>query len=420
MLDCLKTALHELWESSRYTIPVNQGQLVQARLTDGGAFTLRDMPAKSPPAAEAPVGAARVGIVSPGPLEDLVAGEAASADQDEVLPASCRTAKTRPNKESPDGDVMDMPRESCSSVTEEEEPGHKREGRAKTSEDSKDRSARDGMATMPARSLDLEKNEAEDGQSATSRRAGNNRDDHDSKSNPAATGSNADTKHDVNSGKEQRNGPIDAERQDAGEAGSSARSVQSVQGREEGVTETGNPHEGSSTPSHTGDGTGASGKGTRGGSSACPRVSDALCRPLAYDMQRILGGCRRASRLKRKRDARNASADSFSAKLSGCGAKDEDSTAAARAFSRVLHKVSRVLVCHATESQGRSSLIARREIPVVSLLTSDKGFGAPHFLRFPAEYVTVVLISSRVTADSQTFPSPSQSRFTTTRFSAIT
>ena len=39
MVDRLKKALHELWAPSRYTIPVNQGQLTQARLTDK-AFTL--------------------------------------------------------------------------------------------------------------------------------------------------------------------------------------------------------------------------------------------------------------------------------------------------------------------------------------------------------------------------------------------
>lgn len=339
VLDCLKTALHELWESSRYTIPVNQGQLVQARLTDGGAFTLRDMPAKSPPAAEAPVGAPRVGIVSPGPLEDLVAGKAASADQDEVLPSSGRTAKTRTNKESPDGDMMNIPREIGSSATVGEEPGHKREGRAKTNEDSRNRSARNGVADVAARSLDLKKSEAGDGQAATARRVGNTRVDQDSTSNPATTGSNADSKYDANAGKERKDSPVDAERQGEGGRGSSTPRLQSAQGREDGVTETGNPREGNSTPSHTGNSTDASGKGTREGSSARPRVGGAPCPHLAYDMQRILGGCRRASRLKRKRDARNASADSFSAKLSGCGAKDEDSTAAARAFSRVLHKV---------------------------------------------------------------------------------
>ncbi|CAM9152807.1 unnamed protein product [Pylaiella littoralis] len=337
VLDCLKTALHRLWESSRYTIPVNQGQLVQARLTGGGAFTVRDTPAKSPPASEAPVGASRVGIVSPGPLEDLVAREAASVDQDEVLPASGIVAKTMPNKEYSDGHATKRPLESCSGATEGEESGRQGEARAKASEDRRNRNVRGDVATVPARSLDLRKSEAGNEQPSTGQRVGNNRANQDSASNPATTGSSADAKSDANLAKDI---PINAERQDRGGAGPSVRRLQSTQGREEEVIEIGtdNPRLGKSAPSRTGRGKSASRKGTREGSSARQRVGGAPPPPLPYDMQRILRGCRRASRLKRKRDAHNASADSFSAKLSGCGAKDQDSKAAARAFSRVLHK----------------------------------------------------------------------------------
>lgn len=391
VLDCLKTALHRLWESSRYTIPVNQGQLVQARLTGGGAFTVRDTPAKSPPASEAPVGASRVVIVSPGPLEDLVAREAASVDQDEVLPASGIVAKTMPNKEYSDGHATKRPLESCSGATEGEESGRQREARAKASEDRRNRNVRGDVATVPARSLDLRKSEAGNEQPSTGQRVGNNRANQDSASNPATTGSNADAKSDANLAKDI---PINAERQDRGGAGPSVRRLRSTQGREEEVIEIGtdNPRLGKSAPSRTGRGKSASRKGTREGSSARQRVGCAPSPPLPYDMQRILRGCRRASRLKRKRDAHNASADSFSAKLSGCGAKDQDSKAAARAFSRVLHKVGRALLRHA-RTRGPSSLLTRRaSVPV---------------LRYSTAYFMVVLLCSGVIGSRIVdFPNP--------------
>ena len=84
---------------------------------------------------------------------------------------------------------------------------------------------------------------------------------------------------------------------------------------------------------------------------------------LAFDMQSILGGCRRASRLKRKRDSRNASAHSLSGELSGGGAEHQDSKAAERAFSRVLNKVGSAVVGY---------LVACAMVAVVLLQFSGK------------------------------------------------
>lgn len=307
MLDCLKTALHELWESSRYTIPVNQGQLVQGRLTEGArAFTLQDTAAKSPPAPAAPAGASRVGIVSPGRLEDLVAGEAVSVDQDEVLPASGRVSETRASKEPADGQAMKTPRESCSGAREVLGAGVEQEAHGKGDEDGK-RCARDARAaTAPTRSLNPAKINAGDRPKSASHRVEESDEaSQDSANTAATTGSSVDASE-YTSERESRGGtPTGAER----------------------------------TPTQTAGIAGASAKRRGDSTSLRARTGGVPCLPLAYDMQSILGGCRRASRLKRKRDARNASADSFSSKLSGCGAKDQDSKAAARAFSRVLHKV---------------------------------------------------------------------------------
>lgn len=293
MLDCLKTALHKLWESSRYTIPVNQGQLVQGRLTEGArAFTLQDTAAaKSPPAPAAPAGASRVGIVSPGPLEDLVAESSA----------------THASKKPADGQAMTTPRESGSGESEVRGAQVEQGARAKVDEDGK-RRARDGAraATAPTRSFDPAKREAGGRPQSTNHRVEESDGaSQDSASNSETTGSSAGANEYADERNGRRGAPTAAER----------------------------------TPTQTGDIAGGSAKGAGGSSNLRAKTGGAPCLPLAYDMQSILSGCRRASRLKRKRDNRNASADSFSAKLSGCGAKDQDSKAAARAFSRVLHKV---------------------------------------------------------------------------------
>lgn len=311
VLDCLKTALHKLWESSRYTIPVNQGQLVQGRLTEGArAFTLQDTAvAKSPPAPAAPAaGASRVGVVSPGPLEDLVAGEAASVGQDEILPASGRRSETLASKKPADGQATEAPGESCSGGSEVRGAGVDIVAGANVSGDGKRRPRDARAATTPTRSLDAAKADGDRPQPTSHRVEESDGASQDSASNSATTGSSVDANEYAHERKGRGGAPMGAER----------------------------------TLSQTGGIADASASGTGRSSNSRARTGGVPCAPLAYDMQSILGGCRRASRLKRKRDARNASADSFSAKLSGCGAKDQDSKAAARAFSRVLHKVSQI------------------------------------------------------------------------------
>lgn len=314
-MDSLKVALHKVWESSRYTIPVNQGQLVQARLTDR-AFTLQDIPAKSPPVPPVSAGDSRVGLVPPAPVEDLVGEDADSAELNDGRHACDRAAKTLTNlsKQPPNDSVVHTSRDRRRSSTVAQGTGTKHVASADGEEDDK-RCARDSdVGAGQERSPDSVEGEDVDGQPSASHHVEESEGtSQDTASIPATTGCSAEA-DDV-----------------------------AVEGKGL-VVDVGD------TPSRTvSGGGGAVAKGARGASSVRARAGRAPCPTLAYDMQSILGGCRKASRLKRKRDARNASADSFSAKLSGCGTKDQDSMAAARAFSRVLHKVGRVPGCDAVD-----------------------------------------------------------------------
>lgn len=337
MLEHLKTALHKLWESSRYTIPVNQGQLVQARLTDG-AFTLRDTQAKSPSASSSLESGSRVGVVSPGELGDLVATK-----QDEIPSASGISTKVQTSKESPDPGEVDKPREDRSGVIEAKKNigVARRERRAKGGED-RYRVGRDADSRkVPERSRDPAKRGAGNGGRSNSPSDPKSRPERGeaivqgTASGPVETPVNPNT---------------DGRRQDEGSVGTHvlARRPQSARQKLDGE----DPDEGN--PKSSG---GASSSVKRAGGAGGRRVASggAACAPLAYDMKSILSGCRRTSRLKRKRDARNASAHSFSTKLSGCGATNQDSKAAARAFSRVLDKVCGVSVSFATGVKSKKS-----------------------------------------------------------------
>lgn len=359
MVDQLKHALHELWAPSRYTIPVNQGQLVQARLTDG-AFTLRDAPAKSSPAPT--IGAApRIGIVSPGPLQDLAAtAEVPPADEDEILPVPAEGNKSRGSKDVDDGGVM-------------EEIGEGRAGTGEAGSDEEIRSLRNGnesgrdayglaTAVSPKRSLGhgrgalplivagdiaVPSDKIGDQQPPTPSSAHKRRLVHER---------GGTVQHSTGAGKTKADMAVDADADKGageirtgaapeylGSQGSGASRARGPKSRGEGATEEGGSQ--CDGTSNAGAGTNVSPFEVTGVSTARTEADGASAAPLAFSMQGVLTGCRKASRLKRKRDARNASASSFSGKLSGrASADDQDSNAAARAFSRVLHKVGGVVV----------------------------------------------------------------------------
>lgn len=342
MLDCLKTALHKQWESSRYTIPVNQGQLVQARLTDG-AFTLRDTTATSPPPPEARGGASSVGVVSPGLLEDHVSAKVASVGKGEVEPVSGGSSENQEGTKDR-VEVVETRRESRGGATDSRETeGMKRERRTKSAEDRK-RRARDFDAPAGAvRSLDPVRGEGGDRQRSTSpsnpKRQRRVVAESDNGVGEGRGSGKAAASVDGDKGRssvQEGQGGNATPAKDRGDVdgGSRQRSPEGTQGPKGGVAERDSSVRGGHPP--------ASAEGGKTPGARRETSSGPSCQPLAYDMRSILGGCRRASRLTRKRNSRNASADSFSAKLSGCGAKDRDSQAAARAFSRVLHKVGEV------------------------------------------------------------------------------
>ncbi|CAM9418872.1 unnamed protein product [Hapterophycus canaliculatus] len=343
VLDKLKTALHRLWESSRYTIPVNQGQLVQARLTDG-AFILRDTQANSPPAPASLENASSVGVVSPGDLVDPVV-----ADQDEIWSASGTSDKDQSmnGKESSGARETEALREGRNGVTMAQESTGRaqRERRSKGAED-RYRGGRDADGPkVPERSLDPAKSSSGNARRSVSpsnqisRRAGGEGVVKDAANDPEATRVNVEANGDHGVDERQRKSHKGVERHDKGRLGTHGYTRRPQGGQRDPDDEDfkkDNPNTGGGDTSSSAKRAGGTARGrTAAGGLHCAPLH---CAPLSYDMKSVLRGCRTASRLKRKRDARNASAHSFSTNLSGCGANNQDSKAAARAFSRVLDK----------------------------------------------------------------------------------
>lgn len=351
VLDRLKKILHEMWAPSRYTIPVNQGQLVQARLTDA-AFTLRDAPAKSPPPPFLG-GTSRVGVMSPRPLQDLAAREAPSADQDEVLPVSDDENENQSNKETADGDAEKYPglrldgnaleTDTRGGATRKDE-GNTRGGALaldvvkglKGSADAAHRAVTPVVESdaVPKSSVDRANDLSKVPLTYRRRRAGSGGLDEESANELTVKDIDSKADEDAKAGRKETGKRVKL----GGEGG-----AVSDDGR--GATEANENRRSAKNASGGGDGTDASPIEVTDASCAGAGAGDIAGPPLAFDMQSILGGCRRASRLKRKRNARNASANSFSGKLSGrASADDQDSKAAARAFSRVLHKVRKLRI----------------------------------------------------------------------------
>lgn len=298
---------------------MNQGQLVQARLTDG-SFTRRDISAKSPPVSSAGKDTPHVGIVSPSPPEGALNARAnttpVEGDTDFSAPSDIGNGRAKGgNSLGSEDDIRATPRE-----------GQMTTARAMAQMPSSNSSAATAVnsmadkSTQPSSLLSSSKRrrslpsghqvgeeDGEDRRVEKARRSESN--------NAEVRDSNRHSIHGARSGS-----PENAER-------SEDKTVQRSPGRSSASSP------GQRNVEHA---SGGSGNGGR-----CAPVA-----PLAFDVQSILRGCRRASRSKSKRDARNASAYSFSAQLSGsASANDQDCNAAARAFSRVLHKVSEREAC---------------------------------------------------------------------------
>lgn len=370
MVDRLKKALHELWAPSRYTIPVNQGQLTQARLTDK-AFTLQDAPAvKSPPAA-AVKDTSRPRIVSPGVLEDLSAATvgAPSLEHDGVLPVSGRARTSRASEraaaaaaatagerlvEEPRDDELDethvrgsgsgtgVSREGGTEGGEGEIGGVHSPDIVSEPKESPDQARREEPSVASGDALPLHTQDGR-GQKQTpkpsftpKRRAVESCE----ASQPAAGVVSQDA---ATVDGRRRGAGAGADSPGQGELESQAERTSRKKNRRDGATQSGGSSRTEAVTSDDGNGatTSPAGEvtGARSEHTAAVGAPPASSGALTFDMQSILGGCRKASRLKRKRDARNASAHSFSGKLAGGGAELQDLKAAERTFSRVLNKV---------------------------------------------------------------------------------
>lgn len=337
VIDRLKNALHQLWAPSRHTIPLNQGQLVQARLTDG-AFTVKDASAvsPSPPSLDA---APRVGIVSPETPGGLSPVDLPFVDDHGVVRASSEAAARRSKKQSADDDAA-VPGESILGAnsgdgisSREARSARKsdwRRGDVETwvkhsalSGDDLEPSSTDGRPTKRLATTEI-------------RRVEGDREDVVIGDESTMTVSGAHTERMRQKAGQQRKETAQREAKaplarNTNDPPRGARAANGEPRTDAAVRNWADETNVSSTEVH--DETGTRGVGNL-----------AVSGPLAFDLSRILMGCRKASSMKRKRDARNAKAYSFSAKLSGrASADDQDSKAAARAFSRVLHKVGNFL-----------------------------------------------------------------------------
>lgn len=334
MIDHLKTALHELWAPSRYTIPVNQGQLVQARLTDGGAFTLQDSPPSPPLQSQASKSSpppsladgTRVGIVSPtGPVDLSTASTAVNVGGVEIgagsagASAGAVTAETDPLSADEDQGSPGAAGKRGRSL-----PSSLLRGAA----DGTDTGSTEAAATSDEEGRPLKR--LSSGRPQTARREVIEEDESDGEEGGASgdgRGTAVSAASDV---------PQERRTKPQKEGGGSSIMGEEIDEAAAAVAVKGKT---TARPSEmpTGDAS-SDRRGPRVRPDSAPGVSS-----MAVDLQGILTGCRRASRLKRKRDERNASAYSFSGKLSGrASADDQDSKAAARAFSRVLQKVGMI------------------------------------------------------------------------------
>lgn len=305
MVDRLKKALHELWAPSQYTIPVNQGQLVQARLT-GGLFMTQDAQTKSP-LASALASASQIGIVSPGPPEDLAAVKVYPVVEGDISPItnSSKAIKGRGRKGAADSGTTE--------ITHRSRIVHKGGG------DGQIKDIGSGVVACGADSPGLAVTITAEESVETVRQ------------NIRESVVASDVVPRSNGFEDKQPSKRLFTRKDPVSEGGIVTSSKA-----EGVETVEEADQGAAVRKRRG------GKptGVNENEENEPEADNVPGAPLVFNMGSILRGCRRASRLKRKRDERNASAYSFSGKLSGrASADDQDSKAAARAFSRVLHKV---------------------------------------------------------------------------------
>lgn len=319
VVESLRKSLHEQWAPSRYTIPVNQGQLVQARLTDGALMMPRQSSTNSTPSQTSEDSRSLLKISSPDSFVNLASSEVSSAKKSNVEADARLKADESPGRISTSlsggephsrENVVDQHSETweadATGSMVEVIPGDF----SSQSTSSSQLTSLDGEETLD-QATSHKRCRPEDGQV-------------EEMMTPDDTMGEIEdvySTHDIPQGRGKR---PKARVGDPEETWASAT-------RDEGKSANsgGKVEEGSQCAKVAAD-----------GSTSGIRPSGAPCTPLAFELSSVLDGCREASRLKRQRDLKNASARSFSGKLSGtASAEDPDSKAAACAFSRVLRKV---------------------------------------------------------------------------------
>ena len=345
-MEFLKKALHEQWAPSRYTMPLNQGQLVQARLTDGVLVTARQPATKSSPAATTtPADAIRYAdIVSPGALVNLAVSEGVPSEKRDV---EIGVGVTRENTSR----ATELPVDIDSRVEAnglqrnmvaglDNGAAHGWDGMIRTPTEAGVTDAHSSSGAIIPGDVSSQSTSLDGGERASDGTASPKRFHSDGGREGESMSHGAPTDNSIPRGSVKRT------RARAGDAAELAIGASQDMSQHKDTGEMGKGSQCSEKT--TSDSIGATNSPpivVADGSSSRVRARGVPGVPLAFDMSNVLEGCRKASLLKRQRDARNASARSFSGKLSGtASAEDQDSKAAARAFSRVLRKVFNVCV----------------------------------------------------------------------------
>lgn len=356
-MESLRKSLHEQWVPSRYTIPVNQGQLVQARLTDGALMTPRQPATNSTPSQTSEDSRRFLKISSQDSFVDLASSGVTPAKKSNV-----KADVTRRNSAHVTDCPVDLDDESSGKISTrlsgDEIDGQDGVG-DKHTETLEAYTAGSMVEVIPgnfsSQSTSLDGGEEVSDQATSHKRCCPEGGQVGERMTPDDTMGEIEdvySSHDIPQGRGKR---TKAKAGDPEEAGASAT-------RDEGQSASaeGKVGEGSRCAKVAVESSGVRNSPTNtvaDDSRSRIRSSGAPCTPLAFELSSVLEGCREASRLKRQRDLKNASARSFSGNLSGtASAEDPDCKAAARAFSRVLRKVFTCMIVY-----------VRERVPVIAL-----------------------------------------------------
>lgn len=360
IVDAMKKSLDAIWTPSRYTMPVNQGQLVQARLTNE-AFSMTTPRVTSLAEAALPA-APRVDPVSLKALSrDIAAGEAGlpGTNPTDVAPRDRRAGGREANSVDDECSLLSGAvasgggdGKSVKQPSERSEEADCKKGRPRGDSKGAANMLGASQGTKPSLSpSNVSVPHGGDGKVSSRNPPKRPRRGERYGLGDEESGESPRPRQDVHveeralNGNRQRTDVLGDDDDVLGQFGGARTHTNKAKERLRVSDTLGKGNRESTSKegvSDGADGTSSKGVDTGGdGAGANGRLGDTL----AFDLTAILAGSRSASRRKRKRDHRNASAYSFSGSLSGgASAEEADSKAAARVFSRVLHKVHGVVI----------------------------------------------------------------------------